>query len=159
MTFPISKKRINTEMSTASMAALFIRESRIRRVTYEGVQHVGGASIPCTEKLTWVDIKRCGNERSGVNVSWNEFYRNVIRRLMLISWKQNKEKSMNGAQSMILKPFNLYTYLLPTIGSIKHVLNHNFPHYEICDFQVYYRPWSLFNHLKIKPLINVSFPW
>jgi len=77
MTFPI-KKRINTELFIERMAALFLRFTSIWVKTSEGVEPVSTRWLVKRAHLgqkCFLDLQRCGNERSGVKLSWNEFNR------------------------------------------------------------------------------------
>jgi len=64
------EKWVNTEMFIDRTAALYIGEMRIRVVTAEGDQQVGTSWLEEQEMLSW--RKRCENESSGVNLSWNK---------------------------------------------------------------------------------------
>jgi len=76
MTFPI-KNRINSEMYIESVAALIIGETSIQDQE---------ARLPTLkEKLhlvlnRYVDMKDCDNEKSGGNLPWNKFYRNLMKK-------------------------------------------------------------------------------
>jgi len=80
LTFPI-EKRMNTKLFIDRMAPLYIGETQIRVETNEGDQPV--ALADWWNEYTWVqlkcyfDMKRCGDERPGVNLSQNELSGNV----------------------------------------------------------------------------------
>jgi len=73
MNIPI-KKIINTELFIDKMAALYIWETRTRAET-KGVQLVGTSWLEEGAYLAqnrFLDIIRCGYERLGVKLSWND---------------------------------------------------------------------------------------
>jgi len=79
--FPINK-RINTELFIDRKAALYIGETRIRVVTYEGDQPAGTSWLEERVYLAqkcYLGRKRCENERSDVNLSWNKFNTGIIK--------------------------------------------------------------------------------
>jgi len=66
----------NTELFIDRTEVFYIGEMRIRIMTIMSWRSlIGGTSLPCAEMISWHE--RCGNERSGVSLYWNEFGGNV----------------------------------------------------------------------------------
>jgi len=79
MTFPI-KKRTSTALFTNRTGTIYIGETRIRVAINVGEKQVGTCWLEERVNLAqkcYLDIKWCGNKRSSVNLSWNEFGGNL----------------------------------------------------------------------------------
>jgi len=134
LTFPI-KKRIKTEFFIDWMGAVYIWRTRISNKTNNGGQKnerplIGEIPLPYAEQPRLQ--KMCGNERSGDNLSWNEFCwkRDAIRKLPP-KFLDKQNIKLNHISSIVMQAISFIFTLQYFNDNVQSLLHSDWTRFKI----------------------------